>query len=192
MASALELLKALETALQAVAVTPPPAMTEASSASMVPPGQLTRDRQRSWRAPLTIGFIGMPVVEHGNIFGEYLAPLFPHAEHAAASESHAAELLAMVVSVAIAVAGWRLASGWYKTGTDWPDRAANRFKGVYNLLLNKYKVDEIYNAIFVNGLVHKMAKFLHSVGDVKIIDGFINGLASAIGSTETMQAFMRM
>src|SRR5512147_776421 len=132
---------------------------------------------------LTIGFIGMPVIEHGNIFGEYLAPLFPHAEHAAEHEGKAAELLAMVVSVAIAVAGWRLASGWYKTGTDWPDRAANRFKGAYNLLLNKYKVDEIYNAIFVNGLVHKMAKFLHSVGDVKIIDGFINGLASAIGST---------
>ncbi|HEX9113303.1 MAG TPA: NADH-quinone oxidoreductase subunit L, partial [Nitrospirota bacterium] len=81
------------------------------------------------------------------------------------------------------VAGWRLASAWYEKGTEWPDKVANKFKGVYNLLLNKYKVDEIYNAIFVNGLVHKMAKFLHSVGDVKIIDGFINGLASAIGST---------
>jgi NADH-quinone oxidoreductase subunit L len=132
---------------------------------------------------LTIGFIGMPVIEHGNIFGEYLAPLFPHAEHAAAHESHAAELLAMVVSVAIAVAGWRLASGWYKTSTEWPDKVANKFKGAYNLLLNKYKVDEIYNAIFVNGLVHKVAKALYTIGDVKIIDGFINGLAAAIGNT---------
>jgi NADH-quinone oxidoreductase subunit L len=132
---------------------------------------------------LTIGFIGMPVIEHGNIFGEYLAPLFPHAEHAAAPESHAAELLAMVVSVAIAVAGWRLASGWYKTSTEWPDKVANKFKGAYNLLLNKYKVDEIYNAIFVNGLVHKVAKALYTIGDVKIIDGFINGLAAAIGNT---------
>ena len=35
----------------------------------------------------------------------------------------------------------------------------------------------------MDGLVHKLAKFLHTVGDVKIIDGFINGLASAIGNT---------
>ena len=59
----------------------------------------------------------------------------------------------------------------------------NKFKGTYNLLLNKYKVDEIYNYIFVDGLVHKLAKILHNVGDVKIIDGFINGLAAAIGNT---------
>jgi NADH-quinone oxidoreductase subunit L len=35
----------------------------------------------------------------------------------------------------------------------------------------------------VEGVVHKTAKFLYTVGDVKIIDGFINGLAKAIGST---------
>ncbi len=73
--------------------------------------------------------------------------------------------------------------GWYKQNTEWPDKVANKFKGAYTLLLNKYKVDEIYNYIFVDGLVHKLAKFLHGVGDVKIIDGFINGLAGAIGST---------
>jgi NADH-quinone oxidoreductase subunit L len=50
-------------------------------------------------------------------------------------------------------------------------------------LLNKYRVDEIYNFIFVDGLVHKLARFLHGVGDVKIIDGFINGLAAGLGNT---------
>jgi NADH-quinone oxidoreductase subunit L len=64
-----------------------------------------------------------------------------------------------------------------------PDQLAEKFKGLYNLLLNKYKVDEVYNYIFVDGLVHKLAKFLHTVGDVKIIDGFINGAAAAIGRT---------
>ncbi len=132
---------------------------------------------------VTIGFIGMPIIEHGNVFGEYLAPLFPHGEHAAAQESHTPEILAMIFSVGVAVAGWRLAMGWYKKSTDWPDRVANKFKGAYNLLLNKYKVDELYNYLFVDGLVHKMAKFLYTIGDVKIIDGFINGLAGAIGDT---------
>jgi len=44
-------------------------------------------------------------------------------------------------------------------------------------------VDEFYNYIFVDGPVHKTAKFLYTVGDVKIIDGFINGLADTISST---------
>jgi NADH-quinone oxidoreductase subunit L len=131
----------------------------------------------------TIGFIGMPIIEHGNLFGEFLAPLFPPVEHAAEAGSHSAELLAMLLSVGIAAAGWRLAMGMYKTKTAWPDRLAQKFKGAYALFLNKYYVDEIYNAVFVDGVVHKTAKFLYTVGDVKIIDGLINGLANAISRT---------
>jgi NADH-quinone oxidoreductase subunit L len=131
-----------------------------------------------------IGWIGMPgaIIPHANLFGDYLAPLFPHAEHAGA-ESHWLELGLMVFSVAVAIAGIRLAYSLYVQRTEAPDKIANKFKGTYNLLLNKYKVDEIYNAIFVNGLVHKVAKALYTIGDVKIIDGFINGFAGAIGST---------
>jgi len=128
-----------------------------------------------------IGFIGLPLIKHGNLFGEYLAPLFPAGEHATESTSHAPEILAMILSVIVAAAGWRLAIGMYKKESTWPDRIADKFKGAYTLLLNKYKVDEIYNYLFVDGLVHKTAKFLYTVGDVKIIDGFINGFADAIG-----------
>ncbi len=130
---------------------------------------------------ITIGFIGMPVIQHGNIFGEFLAPLFPHAEHAAETGSHLAEILAMLLSVGIAAAGWRLAQGMYKTSSVWPDRIAGKFHGAYNLLLHKYKVDELYNYVFVDGLVHKLAKVLYTIGDVKLIDGFINWFAAAIG-----------
>jgi NADH-quinone oxidoreductase subunit L len=131
----------------------------------------------------TIGFIGMPVIQHGNLFGEFLAPLFPPVEHAAEAGSHSAELLAMLLSVGIAAAGWRLAMGMYKTENVWPDKLAAKYKGAYNLLLAKYKVDEIYTYLFVDGLVHKTAKFLYTIGDVRIIDGLINGLANAIGDT---------
>ena len=129
-----------------------------------------------------IGFIGMPIIHGGNLFGEFLAPLFPPVEHAAEGGGHSAEILAMLVSVGIAAAGWRLAMGMYKTESAWPDKIANKFKDGYNLFLNKYYVDEIYNYLFVDGLVHKIAKFLYTVGDVKIIDGLINGLAGSIGS----------
>jgi NADH-quinone oxidoreductase subunit L len=133
---------------------------------------------------VTIGWIGMPgaIIPHVNLFGDFLAPLFPHVEHAAA-ESHGIERWLMLFSVLVALAGIRMAYSLYVKNTSFPDRIADRFKGVYNLLLNKYKVDEIYNYLFVDGLVHKLAKALYTIGDIKIIDGFINWFAGAIGST---------
>jgi NADH-quinone oxidoreductase subunit L len=133
---------------------------------------------------ITIGLIGMPgaIIPHANLFGDFLAPLFPHAEHAAA-ESHGLERWLMVFSVMVALAGIRMAYSFYVKNTAIPDRIADKFKGTYNLLLNKYRVDELYNYVFVDGLVHKLAKVLYSVGDVKIIDGFINWSAAAIGRT---------
>jgi NADH-quinone oxidoreductase subunit L len=130
------------------------------------------------------GLIGIPgaIIPHANLFGDFLAPLFPHAEHAA-SESHGLEIGLMLFSVLVAVAGWRLAKVMYVNNTTWPDRIADKFKGAYTLLLNKYRVDELYNYIFVDGLIHKLAKVLHDVGDVKIIDGFLNWSAAAIGRT---------
>ncbi len=132
-----------------------------------------------------VGLVGIPgaIMPHANLFGDFLAPLFPHAEHAA-EESRGIEIGLMAFSVLVAAAGWRMASRFYNKQTPvWPDRLAEKFKGAYSLLLNKYRVDEFYNYVFVDGLVHKLAKTLHAVGDVKIIDGFLNWLAAAIGRT---------
>jgi len=131
----------------------------------------------------TIGLIGIPsaIIPHANWFGDFLAPMFHHGEKVAAVESHWFELGLMVFSVVVALAGIRGAYAWYVRNPSRPDYWAERYKGLYTLLLNKYKVDEAYNYLFVNGLVHKLAKVLYTVGDVKIIDGFINGLAGSIG-----------
>jgi NADH-quinone oxidoreductase subunit L len=131
-----------------------------------------------------IGMIGIPgaIVAHANLFGEFLAPVFPAAHHGDA-ESRMLEIGLMVFSVMVAAIGIRAAYSLYVKHPEVPERIAGKFKGLYDLLLNKYRVDEVYNAVFVDGLVHKLATFLHAVGDVKIIDGFINGMASAIGRT---------
>jgi NADH-quinone oxidoreductase subunit L len=131
-----------------------------------------------------IGLIGIPgaLISHANLFGEFLAPVFPAAHHGDA-ESRMLEIGLMVFSVMVALIGIRIAYTLYVKKPAIPDQVSDKFKGLYNLLLNKYKVDEVYNYIFVEGLVHKLAKVLHGVGDVKIIDGFINGVASAIGRT---------
>jgi NADH-quinone oxidoreductase subunit L len=133
---------------------------------------------------LVIGWIGMPgaIIPHANLFGDFLAPLFPHAGHGGA-ESHGLELGLMVFSVIVALGGIRLAYSLYVKNTSMPDRIAEKFKGAYTLLLNKYKVDEIYNYLFVDGLVHKVANILYTIGDVKIVDGAVNGIARLIGST---------
>lgn len=83
----------------------------------------------------------------------------------------------------VALAGIRLAYSLYVKHTAWPERIAKGFRGAYNLLLNKYRVDEIYNYIFVDGLVHRVARLLYTVGDVKIVDGAVNGIAKLIGKT---------
>jgi NADH-quinone oxidoreductase subunit L len=133
---------------------------------------------------ITIGLIGIPgaIISHANLFGEFLAPVFPAAHHGDA-DSRMLEIGLMIFSVTVALIGIRMAYKLYVQNTSVPDQIAERFKGLYELLLNKYRVDEVYNAIFVEGMVHKLAKVLHGVGDVKIIDGFINGMASAIGRT---------
>jgi NADH-quinone oxidoreductase subunit L len=129
---------------------------------------------------VTIGFLGMPLIEHGNRFAEFLSPVFPHATHGAEG-GHGLEIGLMIFSVCVAAAGIAVAYMMYVKDTNIPNRIAERSKGLYDLLLNKYRVDEVYNAVFVEGLVHRLAKVLHTVGDVKIIDGFINGTAAAIG-----------
>jgi len=53
---------------------------------------------------------------------------------------------------------------------------AERFSGTYKLLLNKYYVDEIYNAIFVQPIKNG-AIFLWKCFDTGVIDGIVNGSA---------------
>jgi NADH-quinone oxidoreductase subunit L len=134
---------------------------------------------------VTIGWIGIPgaIFSHANRFGDFLAPLFPHVEHAAEGGGPGLERWLMVFSVLVAGAGIRLAYVMYVKSRALPDRVAKNFKGTYNLLLNKYHVDEIYNYLFVDGLVHKFAKLLYTIGDVKIVDGAVNGIARLIGKT---------
>ncbi|MDH4162243.1 MAG: NADH-quinone oxidoreductase subunit L [Nitrospirota bacterium] len=128
---------------------------------------------------ITIGFIGMPLIPHANLFANFLAPVFPHVQHG--GTDHGLEIGLMIFSVLVAATGIVMAYVWYVRDTRIPDKLAEKFSGVYTLLLNKYRVDELYNYLFVDGLVHKLAGVLHRIGDVKIVDGAVNGVARLIG-----------
>ena len=102
-------------------------------------------------------------------------------EEAAAAEDHTAlELTLMAVSLTIAVVG--IAIAWYV----WVKRrsiaanAAREFAGVHRLLLNKYYVDEIYDATIVQPIKAASTEGLWRWFDVRVIDGAVNGTASIV------------
>jgi NADH-quinone oxidoreductase subunit L len=60
------------------------------------------------------------------------------------------EIILMGASVTIAFAGIGLAWFLYLKRTDLPDKIAKSLGGFYRLVYNKYYVDEVYDALFVN------------------------------------------
>jgi len=128
------------------------------------------------------GFIGFPVIEGGNKFAEFLAPVFaPPAGFPKAAEAvhHAVsfEVTMMIVSLVIAGLGILLAYRLYIKNPALPDRLAERYKAPYNALVNKYWVDEIYHWFFVGPLI-RLSLFLWRFFDDLIVDGIVNGVAA--------------
>jgi len=132
------------------------------------------------------GFVGIPEIfsgEHGNQFHNFLAPLFKDADRKLASfnsHSHFEEILLMVLSVVFAVAAIMFARFVYLKKPSIAVNTSQRFKGLYNLLWNKYFVDEAYDTAVVNPILQTSRSFLWKIADNKIIDGVVNGSAKII------------
>ena len=80
--------------------------------------------------------------------------------------------------IAMAV-GFILAWLFYMTKLDLPRRVAESNPVLYRFLLNKWYFDEIYDVIFVRP-AQWLGRTFWKLGDGKIIDGGINGLAVGI------------
>jgi NADH-quinone oxidoreductase subunit L len=92
------------------------------------------------------------------------------------------EYLLMALSVLVALAGIGLARAWYTKMPEVPKRVAQRSPTLYRLLLNKYYVDEVYDATVVTPLVKGSESLLWKVVDVGVIDGLVNGTARAVAA----------
>ncbi len=66
------------------------------------------------------------------------------------------------------------------------DKAAATFPGVYRLLLNKYYVDEIYDATVVEPIRIVSTEGLWRGIDVNVIDGAVNGTASIVDRSSSL------
>jgi len=136
------------------------------------------------------GYIGLPVVLGKNLnwFERFLEPVV-HISH----EPHltlGTEWLLILASVAVALFGIYLAYLFYIKNTQIPRNLVARFPFIYKLLFNKYYVDEIYNAAFVNPTV-KGSELIYDHFDLKVIDGTLNGTASATNFTGKILAHLQ-
>jgi NADH-quinone oxidoreductase subunit L len=140
---------------------------------------------------LVAGYIGLPKWLGPNLFEHWLEPVFESVQPAAAVAEEAAhhsvglEIGLAAVSVAIAAIGFLIAYTTYAKKSDRAERVSAQFKGLYQALLNKWYVDELYDAVFVNrskDLGRGLWRF-----DGKIVDALVNNTAvstvkSALGS----------
>jgi NADH-quinone oxidoreductase subunit L len=121
------------------------------------------------------GWIGWPGSLGGeNRFERFLEPVLAGAlsETGAIKIAHhglAKEIFLMVLSLSIAVAGIWLAYEFYRSKRIAPELLAEKLPRAYQLLLHKYYVDEIYDALIVNRV--KDLSTLFGLFDAKVIDG---------------------
>jgi NADH-quinone oxidoreductase subunit L len=139
----------------------------------------------SLRGPLVIlavlsvcgGWIGM---EH---FGAFLAPsvgVLP-----TETGNWRLELILSVVAVLVAIEGWMIADKFYRRKLTKPAQYAAALPGTYNLLVNKYFVDEFYGAVVVKPLLAISKFFLEWVVDFGILGGaawLLGGIATFAGA----------
>ena len=121
------------------------------------------------------GIIGVPS-EHGTTFTRFLAPVLPAAE---GEHGGVAALALAAVSVIAALAGVFVAWLVYGRGQVDAEKIGVAENPIHRLVLNKYYVDELYDALFVKPL-YRLFLWCAQIFDVKVIDGLVNGVARAV------------
>lgn len=126
------------------------------------------------------GFIGLPHILGFNALDHWLEPVFknsymalngfrPESEH-----TSLLEWALIALSVVVAVAAIYISFRKYSRQEKFEEE-----KGLGKLLENKYYVDEAYDNAIVKPIFWSSDSFLWKIFDVKIIDGFVNGVATS-------------
>ena len=134
------------------------------------------------------GFLGVPAVLGGS---NHIQHFLMHAVNEVESESLGTagiELILMAISTGAALAGAGLAYLFYVARPELPDKLATKAHAMYSIMLNKYYVDDIYNAFVVWPVVRMSREFLWKFVDVFMIDGAVNGIGRFVrGSAGTLR-----
>jgi NADH-quinone oxidoreductase subunit L len=156
-------------------------------------GKHPHEAPRTMTVPLIVlaalsvigGFVGVPSsLGGGNAIEHWLEPVFERAHEKMLLTDHGSvevEYLLMAVSVAIAAAGVYFGRLFYLRRKDVPARVVHSAPGFYKLLVNKYYVDEAYEAAIVTPTVQGSERLLWKGLDVGVIDWTVNALARLFG-----------
>jgi NADH-quinone oxidoreductase subunit L len=132
------------------------------------------------------GWVGIPPLigeaiglEHADKFAEFLAPVVGH-PHPAEEFSHSTEWGVMGLSIVLAVTGILVAWYFYLKNTAIPKALREKFGFAYDVLWNKYYVDELYDRIIIQPTLWVARSVIVGVTDGKIIEGVVNGVPAAI------------
>jgi len=147
------------------------------------------------------GWVGVPEAMGGHAEIEhFLAPVFQStaeatpsatsAEGAAEHESSSTELMFSAISVGAAAVGFLGAWFLYYKRTDLPGKLAAGAGGLYRLVLDKYRIDELYGAVFIQPLIALSTTVFWKGVDRGLIDGAVDGAAA--GANETSNAMRQM
>ena len=118
------------------------------------------------------GWVGIPVITGANVFGDFLAPAF--GGHVEAHHEVVFEILMMVFSLAIAFIGIYAAYNLYVLKSDGGSAYAKLWPGIHRLLVNKYYVDEIYDALLVQP-VKRASIWCWRAFEDGLVDAAVNG-----------------
>ena len=143
------------------------------------------------------GYVGVPHALGGhNQLAAWLAPSFaaPGAVaeglHVVGADQVALELSLMGVSTAIALGGIGIAVLIWLRRPQIAASMAMRHPGLHRLLLNKYFVDEAYDAAVVQPIRVGSEQALWRGFDVRVIDGAVNGAGAIVaGSAGVLRRF---
>ncbi len=137
------------------------------------------------------GWVGIPHALWGhNYFEGFLAPVFGTLPEAAPAPDVATERLLTAISVAAGFLGLGLAWLLYVKRPHMPEAIAQQLGGLYQAVLNKYYVDEGYEAALVRPVVEGSRLVLWRGIDVGLIDDSVN--AGARGAQSVSGALRRM
>jgi NADH-quinone oxidoreductase subunit L len=136
------------------------------------------------------GYVGVPHALGGhNQLAEWLAPSFAASGAvvgelaAVGAEEVALEFTLMGVSSAIALGGIAIAVLVWLRRPEIAAAMARRNPGLHRLLLNKYYVDEAYEAAVVRPIRVGSEERLWRGFDVRVIDGAVNGTGAIVAGS---------
>jgi NADH-quinone oxidoreductase subunit L len=136
------------------------------------------------------GLVQIPLVAGAQRLDVFLEPVFRDLARVTGETAHAAaaghaehrpllEGALMGISLLVALAGIYLARKFYVTDPTLPHRLAESARGLYRLLWDKYRVDELYDRRIVQPIVRGSERLWQGF-DAAVIDGAVNGIGRQI------------